>query len=196
MRLILLLLAFVSVNLEYLFLLLFLLQKYAPLQVTLGYLAADAVLMGLSYALGLGLELIVPDWVVGGVGLLPLVFALHAKSPTDPALSPQAATVAVVLTVLAVTTRCHLALYLPILTGIGATEALLAGVLIGVATVVVMLAASTVARHPAWAAEIQARSLAPTKACYVLVGAYVMWDSDLLGQLQTAVRAALLALGG
>ncbi|WP_225048520.1 hypothetical protein [Lacticaseibacillus kribbianus] len=195
MRLVLLMLAFVSVNLEYLFLLLYLLQKYTPLQVVAGYLAADGVLMGLSYALGLGLQLIVPDWVTGGVGLVPLAFALSAKAPTDPAQSPPAAAVTVWVTVLTVTTRCQLALYLPILTGTGGWEALAAFGLIAGLTVAVVLAASTVARHPAWADEIGRRSQAPTKACYVLVGAYVMWDSDLLQHLETAVEAALTALG-
>ncbi|WP_125702281.1 hypothetical protein [Lacticaseibacillus daqingensis] len=178
MRLAMLGFAFVSVNLEFLFVWLYLLARYTPWRVALGQAGVTVGLVLIAWAASLGLQLAVPTWLVGGAGLVPLVWALHA--PTPPA---------VMLTVVVLTARCQLALYLPVLVGATwQTVALGVGLILGL-TPLLSFGLASVARHPAWADTIATRAKTSTTTCYVAAGVFVALDTGLVEVLLKGVRA-------
>lgn len=76
-------LTFLSVNLDFFFMLLFLLNRYPRRAVILGYVMGIAVLMSLSFAIGKTLALLMPEWLLGVLGALPLYLALRPDRDSD-----------------------------------------------------------------------------------------------------------------
>ncbi|WP_179393880.1 hypothetical protein [Lacticaseibacillus absianus] len=196
MRFVMLALALISVNLEFLFTWLALMQRVAPKTVAFGAGLVSAGLVSLAWALGQGLELILPAWVVGGSGLVPLVWALHAPQPAPvsapaplPTVAATSPLAAVIATALVLTARCQLTLFLPVMAGVSAWTLLGAVGLVGGLTVGLLYSLQGLARHPALAATITARAKASATTCYVLAGAFVAVDTGLVDQLVKVVSA-------
>lgn len=70
-------LTFLSVNLDFFFILLFLLKRYRVPQVMLGYLLGTVILMSMSFAIGKALAAFLPEWLLGILGFLPIWMAIH-----------------------------------------------------------------------------------------------------------------------
>ena len=73
----LLLLTFLSVNLDFFFMLIFLLKKFKLSKVILGYLLGNIILLSISFTVGKTLATFLPEWILGILGILPIYLALH-----------------------------------------------------------------------------------------------------------------------
>ena len=76
MNWLLILITFLGVNLDFFFILLFLLKKYDLKSVTVGYLIGLWVLLLLSFNVGQILAHVLPEWILGLLGFLPIYMAL------------------------------------------------------------------------------------------------------------------------
>ena len=68
---------FLAVNLDFFFILIFLLERYNLRDVIIGYLGALLVLVTISFLLGKTLAIFLPEWILGILGILPIYMALH-----------------------------------------------------------------------------------------------------------------------
>ena len=68
---------FIGVNLDFFFILLFLLKKYKVRDVILGYVTGVLILVAASFFLGKILAIFMPEWLLGILGFLPIWMAIH-----------------------------------------------------------------------------------------------------------------------
>lgn len=93
-------LTFLSVNLDFFFMLIFLLQKYRVRQVLAGYLLGIVILLTLSFFIGRIISLFLPEWLLGILGLLPIYMALRKDDDAAAAKSTHSPTWSVLVTYL------------------------------------------------------------------------------------------------
>lgn len=172
---------FLSVNLDFFFILLFLLRQYRLTQVLIGYLIGVLLLVTASFAAGKVLAAILPEWLLGLLGLLPIWLAFRADD--DEANADhlnKMPWLSVMLTYLSVCAGCNLAIFLPVLAGVALPDFGLTLLFIAGLTVLVVLLIHQIAELPI-VTRVMDRFGAPLmKACYVLIGLYVFWDSGLI----------------
>ncbi|WP_125705894.1 cadmium resistance transporter [Lacticaseibacillus daqingensis] len=180
MNYVLLTLTFLSVNLDFFFMLLFLLKKYAMHTVMLGYLLGTLLLLTLSFAAGKVLASILPEWLLGVLGVLPIWMALRADSDDETTATHHQPVMTVMLTYLSVCAGCNLAIFLPVLAGESFGHFGLTLIFIGALTLLIVWLIHLVAATPV-VTQLMDRFGEPLmRVCYVLIGLYVFWDSGLI----------------
>ncbi|MFD1484201.1 cadmium resistance transporter [Lacticaseibacillus baoqingensis] len=177
-------LTFISVNLDFFFMLLFLLKKYRVQQVMLGYLLGTLILLTLSFTVGKVLAAFLPEWLLGVLGILPIYMALRADDDDDDAAKGHGGPIVTVLvTYLSVCAGCNLSIFLPVLAGESLAHFGLTLIFIGVLTVLVVLILKLIADIPVVTQVMDRYGTPLMKVCYILIGIYVFWDSGLLTHL-------------
>lgn len=179
----LLLLTFISVNLDFFFMLIFLLKKYALPKVMLGYLLGNLILLTLSFFVGKALAVFLPEWLLGILGILPIYMAFHDDDDDNNDKSSKSPIWAVCGTYLSVCAGCNLSIFLPVLVGETMVHFLMTLVFIGSLTLIVVVLIKMVADIPAVANVMTAHGEKLMKICYVVIGLYVFWDSGLISHL-------------
>ena len=177
-------LTFVSVNLDFFFILLFLLRRYRLHEVISGYVLGTIILLTLSFFAGKVLASFLPEWLLGVLGFLPIYLALKRDDDDDAAAKHQHAPVlSVLLTYLSVCAGCNLAIFLPVLAGESLLHFAYTVIFIGVLTIAVTILIKQVAELP-WVTRIMERFGEPLmRICYIAIGLYVFWDSGLISHL-------------
>jgi cadmium resistance protein CadD (predicted permease) len=171
---------FLAVNLDFFFILLFLLERYRTRDVMVGYLLGIAILLVASFCVGKALALLLPEWVLGILGFLPIYMALHDNDEEPGQDSHHSPVVATLVTYLAVCSGCNLSIFLPVLTGENYREFALT-----VAFVLFLAAMAVVLIKRFGALTVVKRLLnrygeVLMKTVYIGVGLYVFYDSGLL----------------
>lgn len=179
-----LLLTFLSVNLDFFFMLIFLLKKYRLSKVIIGYLLGNIILLTASFIVGKALAAFLPEWILGILGILPIYLALHDDDDeNDQKHAHKSEIMTVLVTYLSVCAGCNLSIFLPVLVGETVTNFLITLVFIGVLTVLVVLLIKLVANIPAVSNLMEKHGKRLMKICYILIGFYVFWDSGLISHL-------------
>lgn len=173
-------LTFLTVNLDFFFILMFLLKQYRVLQVMMGYLLGILILLTLSFGIGKLLAAVLPEWSLGVLGILPIWLALKADDDDAPDKVGQHPVLSVLVTYLSVCAGCNLAIFLPVLAGETPGHFGLTLLFIGGLTILVVLLIKWVVDIPV-VTRVMTRFGTPLmKICYVAVGLYVFWDSGLI----------------
>ncbi|MFD1392416.1 cadmium resistance transporter [Lacticaseibacillus jixianensis] len=180
-------LTFLSVNLDFFFMLLFLLKQYSRNAVILGYVLGVSVLMTLSFAVGKTLAWFLPEWLLGVLGALPLYMALRSDHDSNRDQRHHSAVLSVFLTYLAVCAGCNLSLFLPVLAG--ESVAHFGGTLgfIAMLAVAVVLLINQIGRLPAVTTVMKAHGETLMRLCYAAIGLWVFWDSGLVSHLLSLI---------
>lgn len=176
-------LTFLSVNLDFFFMLLFLLKRYKVYQVMLGYLLGTMVLMTLSFLVGKALASILPEWSLGVLGILPIWLAFRKDDDDDGHRSAGAPIWNVFITYLSVCAGCNLSIFLPVLAGETLPHFGLTLLFIGALTLAVVLVIKLVADIPVVTRMMDRYGETLMKACYIAIGLYVFWDSGLIAHV-------------
>ena len=177
-------LTFLSVNLDFFFMLIFLLKKYKLSKVMLGYLLGNIILLTASFVIGKALAAFLPEWLLGVLGILPIYMALHDDDDDDDSKSTHKSEVlSTLITYLSVCAGCNLSIFLPVLVGETVSNFLIILVFIGTLTILVVLLIKLIADIPVVSNVMEAQGEKLMKICYVLIGLYVFWDSGLIGHL-------------
>lgn len=177
-------LTFLSVNLDFFFILLFLLKQYRFKQVLLGYWLGILSLMTASFLVGKTLATFFPEWALGVLGVLPIYMALHdddddathKQSRHSPALT-------VLITYLSVCAGCNLAIFLPVLAGESWVQFGITLCFITILTLIVVWMIREIAEIPVVTKTMNRFGEPLMKVCYILIGCYVFFESGLLHQL-------------
>lgn len=176
-------LTFLSVNLDFFFMLLFLVKKYPLRQVIGGYLLGTWLLLTLSFVVGKALAAFLPEWALGVLGILPIILAFRADDDDDTVKATGAPLWRVCVTYLSVCAGCNLAIFLPVLAGESWPHFGLTLLFIGALTILVVLVIRLVANIPVVAHVMDRFGTPLMKICYVLIGLYVFWDSGLISHI-------------
>ena len=177
-------LTFLSVNLDFFFILIFLLKQYRFKQVLLGYWFGILILMTASFLVGKTLAAFLPEWALGILGILPIYMALHDDD--DDATQKQAShapVLTVLITYLSVCAGCNLAIFLPVLAGESWLQFGLTLIFITVLTVLIVWVINSIAELPVVTRVMNRFGEPLMKVIYVAIGCYVFWDSGLIHQL-------------
>nr|WP_179950330.1 cadmium resistance transporter [Lactiplantibacillus garii] len=183
----LLVLTFLSVNLDFFFMLIFLLKKYRVRQVVVGYLLGNIILLTASFFIGKTLALFLPEWLLGVLGFLPIWMALRNDDDDDADRTSSSPVLSVLVTYLSVCAGCNLSIFLPVLAGETMLHFLMTLGLVGVLTVAVVIVIKLIADVPVVERGMAAHGERLMKVCYVLIGLYVFWDSGLISHLMTLI---------
>lgn len=176
-------LTFMSVNLDFFFMLIFLLKKNKLSKVILGYLLGNIILLVASYVVGKALAVFLPEWLLGVLGILPIYMAFRDDDDDDKTSDHKSQVLSVMITYLSVCAGCNLSIFLPVLAGETLTNFLLTLVFIGILTILVVLVIKLIADIPAVSKVMAAHGEKLMKICYVIIGLYVFWDSGLISHL-------------
>lgn len=176
-------LTFLSVNLDFFFMLIFLLKKYQMSKVMIGYLLGNLILLILSYAVGKALLVFLPEWLLGILGILPIYLAFHDDDDSDNDKHHRSQIISVMLTYLSVCAGCNLSIFLPVLVGESMAHFLMTLVFIGALTLLVVLVIKVIANVPAVTSVMEKYGEKLMKACYILIGLWVFWDSGLISHV-------------
>ncbi|KRN05586.1 integral membrane protein [Liquorilactobacillus sucicola DSM 21376 = JCM 15457] len=174
---------FLSVNLDFFFMLLFLLKKYRFIDVLAGYLIGILLLLVISYCSGRILTSFLPEWILGVLGILPIYLALHDDTDDDIAKKSHSPILNVLLTYLAVCAGCNLAIFLPVLVGVSYMHFGLTLLFIGVLTILAVITVDLITNISAVTSIMRLHGASLMKICYIGIGCYVFWDSGLIAHL-------------
>lgn len=176
-------LTFLSVNLDFFFMMIFLLKKYRVWQVMVGYLLGNLILLTASFFVGKTLALFLPEWLLGVLGFLPIWMAIRDDDDDDQDKTRKSAVLSVLVTYLSVCAGCNLSIFLPVLVGETTAHFLMTLVFIGILTLAVVVVIKLIADIPAVGRVMTRHGEKLMKVCYVLIGLYVFWDSGLISHL-------------
>ncbi|GAX04631.1 cadmium transporter [Secundilactobacillus pentosiphilus] len=176
-------LTFLSVNLDFFFMLLFLLKKYDVVKVMIGYLLGNLIMLGVSYAVGKALLIFLPEWVLGILGILPIYLAFHDDDDDNQDRHHRSQILSVTLTYLSVCAGCNLSIFLPVLVGESAAHFLITLMFIGSLTILVVVVIKLIAQLPIVTSLMAKYGERLMKVCYVLIGLWVFWDSGLINHI-------------
>lgn len=174
---------FIAVNLDFFFILLFLLQRYRLKDVIIGYLAGVLILVTASYFAGRLLAMFLPEWLLGVLGILPIWMALRDDDDKPNSQKHHSPIITVLITYLSVCAGCNLSIFLPILTGISFPHFLAVLLFVGTCTVVVVCLLKLIGKIPIVNHFMTKYSEILMKIVYIGVGIYVFWDSGLITHL-------------
>lgn len=176
-------LTFLSVNLDFFFMLIFLLKKYSLVKVMIGYLLGNLILLTLSFFIGKALLVFLPEWILGILGFLPIYLAFHDDDDDDGGKESRSQIWSVLVTYLSVCAGCNLSIFLPVLVGESMTHFLMTLVFIGILTLIVVVLIKIIADVPVVSSVMEAHGEKLMKICYIAIGLYVFWDSGLISHL-------------
>ena len=179
----LILITFLAVNLDFFFILLFLLDKYRLQEVMAGYIIGILLLVTASFLLGKALAAFLPEWLLGCLGILPIYIALH-DNDDDPASSTLSNPILATLTTyLAVCAGCNLSIFLPVLTGVSLQRFVAVLVFVGFLAGMMVILIYWIGRLPLVKNLMERYSEILMKVIYIGVGLYVFWDNGLVSHL-------------
>lgn len=174
---------FIAVNLDFFFILIFLLDRYNLKSVLIGYLGALLFLVTISFLLGKTLSLFLPEWILGILGILPIYMALHDNDEDNTDTGKHGPIITTLVTYLAVCAGCNLSIFLPILTNLTFRQFSQALLFIIVLSILIVILIKFIGNIPFIKQVMNRYSEILMKVIYIGVGCYVFWDSGLLTHL-------------
>ncbi|MBS9338022.1 hypothetical protein G6R29_00010 [Fructobacillus sp. M2-14] len=185
-------LTFLAVNLDFFIMLLFLLKKYAFKSVLFAYVIGNMLLMVASFLAGQVLEALLPEWLLGILGFIPIYLAFKGDDDETSASMKTKSPFWIVLgTYLSVCAGCNLAIFLPVLMGESWTTFGLTLLYISVLTALMALLIKAVVNVQQVATIIDRYGEKLMKACYVLIGLFVLFDSGFIAHVIQLVEGLL-----
>ena len=160
----LLLLTFLSVNLDFFFMLIFLLKKFKLSKVILGYLLGNIILLSISFTVGKTLATFLPEWILGILGILPIYLALHDDDDDNEHLEHKSD----IMTVLTRETLDNFMITL---------------LFIGSLTILIVCIIKLISQSKLVEFIMKKYGEIAMKICYLSIGLYVFWDSGLITHL-------------
>lgn len=183
MNWLLILITFLGVNLDFFFILLFLLKKYDLKSVTVGYLIGLWVLLLLSFNVGQILAHFLPEWILGLLGLLPIYMALKDEDEDAKEVSHKSPVVITLVTYLSVCAGCNLALFLPVLSNIDTIQFIQVILMLTVLSILIIFIIKSIGQVKVVNNLMEKYGEILTKLVYICVGVYVLFDSGLVAHI-------------
>lgn len=183
MNYLLILVTFLAVNLDFFFILLFLLGRYPVRDVMVGYMMGIVLLMVASFFIGQALNLFLPEWLLGFLGLLPIYMALNDNDENINRQRSHNPMMATFVTYLAVCSGCNLSIFLPVLVQETYRDFALTIIFVLFLSAIVVALIKRFGAIKAVKRVMTRYGETLMKVVYVGVGLYVFYDSGLISHL-------------
>lgn len=174
---------FIGVNLDFFLILLVFLQRYTFRQVWLGYALGMLIIWLVGAVISLVLQIVVPLWVLGGLGILPIIYGLRGESDDERDIQTQRGWLMVLFVYLAGCGADNLAVYIPVLATMTIGQMLLAGSYFMLLTWGSLVVAQRVGHLPMIAQTMTKWGEPLTRVIYILIGLYVIWESHFIPEM-------------
>ena len=177
-----LLITFIGVNLDFFFMLLFLLKKYRLFNVIVGYLLANLFLLIISFLIGIFLKSILPIWLLGILGVIPIYIAFH-DDDNDHINNNHSEIISTFITYLSTCSSCNLAIFTPVLTTEKVSTFLATLIYISFLIIIVVLLGKLIINNKLVKHIMDKYGEVLMRICYIVIGIYVFFDSGLIAHL-------------
>lgn len=174
--------SFISGNLDFFLILVFLLKKHKLKDVVIGYLIGIILILILSYAIGSSLRKILPEWILGILGIIPIYLAFHDNDEENGNLK-YSGIKDVIITYFSTCLGCNLSVFLPIIISENNVAFFYTLVFIGILTVIITFLIKLIMRNQKIINLIDKYGEIAMKVCYVAIGLYVFYDSGLISHI-------------
>ncbi|WP_429971566.1 cadmium resistance transporter [Fructilactobacillus sp. Tb1] len=176
-------LTFIAINLDFFIMLIFLLKKYSTIKVMIGYALAVLALLIVGYLVGDVLGKFLPEWGLGVLGFLPIYMALKDDDEEVTENVHQSGIYMTFITYLSVCTGCVLSIFVPVLLGKSWSQFGIATGYLICLTLIIVLVAKLVENNSMVQNLIEKHGEILMKACYILIGIYVLFDSGFINRI-------------
>lgn len=181
-------LTFIAVNLDFFFILICLLRRFSLRSVIIGYLTGILLLVSASFFAGKILDTLLPEWILGFLGFLPIWMAIHdVDESSNEQETTNQAWLTVLITYASVCTGCNLSIFLPVLTNVSTLQFVQVLLLLSILTILLVCLLKVFGNLPVVDRIMKKYGDYLTKIIYVGVGIYVFFDSGLISHLMTLI---------
>lgn len=174
---------FLTVNLDFFVILLFLCQRFPTHKVLVGYLLGLLILISAAFLCGQILQKFLPEWVLGVLGIIPIISAFKDDDDEPSNHKTESPILTTLITYLSVCAGCNLSLFLPVLANQNWTSFLLILGYVAVLTVIIVYLIAYFGHRKVVHSLINKWGEPLMKICYVGIGLYVFYDSGLIEHL-------------
>lgn len=172
--------AFISVNLDFFFLLIFLLRKHRLKDVIIGYSISTLLILVLSYIIGFTLLKIFPEWLLGIMGIIPIYLAFHDDDDENKKENCQSSILDVIVTYFSICLGCNLSVFLPILINENIVNFMYTLAFVVILTIIATVIIKIIMNNNFITKFIDNYGEIAMKICYIFIGVYVFFDSGLI----------------
>lgn len=174
---------FIVVNIDFFLILIILLNKYSVKSVWLGYYLGLVILISISFFVGQILKHFFPEWILGILGVLPIIMAFKEEDDDDVQVNHKSGLGYTLLTYLSVCAGCNLSIFLPVLANEKLTSYFGILIYIFILSIIIIVLINWISKKHFIVQLMQRYGEKITKICYIGVGLYVFYDSGLLEHL-------------
>ena len=175
-------LTFLCINLDFFFILIFLLRNHKLKDVIVGYVMNVSLVLILSYTIGPSLLKIFPGWILGILGFVPICLVFHDNDESQNNLH-HSGIMDVITTYFATCLGCNLSVFLPILMNESISNFIYILIFICILTIIVPLIIKLAINNKYIIKFMNSYGEFAMKICYILIGIYVFFDSGLIDHL-------------
>ena len=173
---------FIAINLDFFVILIFLLNKYRLYEVYVGYVVGLILLVSISFFAGQILKSIFPEWIVGILGILPIIMAFRDDEDENK-INRKSGIVDTLITYLSICTGCNLSLFLPVLSGSQLNDYIFILVYIVGLSFIAVIAIKLLTLNKIVIRLMERYGEVLTKLCYIGIGIFVLFDSGFISHI-------------
>lgn len=194
MNIALLTLLFISVNIDFFIILLYLLQKYRFKDVLLGYGLGMIVLWVAGALVSQTLHAFLPMWLFGFLGLIPIYLAIKGEADDDDdddeikTSKQKNGTLAVLGIYLGTCGADNFAIYVPVLSTMNWQQLVIGGIYVLILMLISTWLASKFGQLPAVKSFFERFGENTTRIVYAVIGIFVITESNLVPHLWALIH--------
>ena len=177
---------FIGVNLDFFIILLFLMNRFSFKKTFFGYELGMLIIFIISALAGQTIQVLMPSWLIGVLGLIPIFMGIKGESDNDEDDAPKHSTKGLLAVTLVYVSTCgadNIAVYVPVLATLTFVNLLMTAIYFIILTALSLLLANYVRQLPfiqkifeKWGAPI-------SRLVYILIGMFVMLDTGFIQHL-------------
>lgn len=178
---------FLGINLDFMVILLLLLNKYKWYSVFMGNLIGLLFFVVLSFTAGRIITEFTPEWVIGLFGLIPIYMALAGGEEKVGNINIKSPIFATAVTYVSVCSDDNISIFLPILARLSWLELLMTIGMMVILSLMIVLGLVWFGNLKFVKLILERWNELIVKIVYIGIGVYVLIDSSVLGYMQNPV---------
>lgn len=180
---------FISVNLDFFIVLLFLLKKYSLKSNVIGYELGMLIVFFISALAGQLIQTLIPAWAIGFLGLIPIFMGIKSESDENEEdnvkSSNKSSFLAVMLVYLISCGADNIAVYVPVLSTLSLTSIGLTAVYFVILSGISVWIAYSISNLPPIVKIFERWGARLSRIIYILIGLFVIFDTDLIQKIMS-----------
>ena len=177
---------FIGVNLDFFIILLFLMNRFSFKKTFFGYELGMLIIFIISALAGQTIQVLMPSWLIGVLGLIPIFMGIKGESDNDEDDAPKHSTKGLLAVTLVYVSTCgadNIAVYVPVLATLTFVNLLMTAIYFIILTALTLLLANYVRQLPLIQKTFEKWGEPISRFVYILIGMFVMLDTGLIQHL-------------